>query len=62
MGQGVDSIFEALNSGARPNDTWLQPFHVVYSVEYAVLKRDIVSLIPGRIADHDDIVVEQFFR
>ncbi len=62
VGQGIDDIFEALNSGARANNTRLQPLYVVYFAENAVLKRDIVSLVPGRIADHNDIVVEQFFR
>ena len=62
MGDSVDPVFEALDLGADPHNSGLQPLHIVNAAENLILKRKVAPIVARRIADRDNIAVDQLLR
>src|SRR5215510_55221 len=56
-----DVVLEALELYAGPDSAGLKALDVVLAFKDAVLKVQIVSIIPARIADHHDVVTNKIF-
>ena len=62
VGHGIDVVFETRDFGSRPRRARLQALDVVFAAKDAVLHIEVASHVSGRVADDDDVAVQQVLR
>ena len=62
MSERVHLVFEALDRGAIADDARRKTLHEIFALENPVLYREVVALVARRVADDDNLLIDEIFR